>query len=70
MMAAIRSTLMDKVISLAEWKAKQRPQRRKVPVYTPVPDPNGGYRLELVEWVEWIEAVPLEARVHLSADDS
>jgi hypothetical protein len=67
MMAAIRSTLMDKVISLAEWTAKQR---RKVPVYTPVPDPNGGYRLELVEWVEWIEAVPLEARVHLSADDS
>jgi hypothetical protein len=30
-------------------------QRRKVPVYEPVTDPNGGVRLELVEWIEWDE---------------
>ena len=46
--------MTDNVISLAEWIAKHRPERRKVPVYCPVPDPNGGYRLEFVE------VVPLE----------
>jgi len=65
--------MTDNVISLKEWKAEHRHKRRRVPVYTPVPDPNGGYRLELVEeleWVEWLELVELEARVHLSADES
>jgi len=53
--------MTDNVISIKEWKAKHRPERRKVPVYHVVSDPNGGYRLELVE---------LDGRVHLSADES
>jgi hypothetical protein len=61
--------MTDNVISLKEWLANHQ-RKPKVPVYTPVLDPNGGWRLELVEWVEWDEAIPLEARVHLSADES
>jgi hypothetical protein len=65
--------MTDNVISIKEWKAKHRPERRKVPVYHVVSDPNGGYRLELVEeleLVEWLELVELDGRVHLSADES
>jgi hypothetical protein len=56
--------MADNVVSLAEWKAKQpKAQAKRVPVYTPVRDPAGGYRLELVKWVEWDEAVPPRVRL-------
>jgi hypothetical protein len=53
--------MSDNVISIAEWKAKQKAKHlRKEWVYYPIPDPTQplGYRLELVE------ATPLEPRVH------
>ena len=57
--------MTDKVISIAEWKAQHRPQRR-VPVYHVVPDPDGGYRLELAEWLEWDE---FDAMINAAASD-
>ena len=42
--------MTDKVVSLADWKAKhqrQGPDHQRVPVYVPVRDPNGHWRLEL-----------------------
>jgi len=57
----IMTGMTDNIISIAEWLAK----RRKVPVYEVVADPNGGVRLELVERVEWEEALPPGTRVHL-----
>ena len=46
--------MTNNVISLADWKAKHQrklPQAQRVPVYVPVRDPDGRWRLELVETV-------------------
>jgi hypothetical protein len=43
--------MTNNVISIKEWLA----ERRKVPVYEVVADPNSGWRLELVEWIDWAE---------------
>jgi hypothetical protein len=43
--------MTDNVISLAEWKATQSrksDQAQRVPVYVPVRDPDGRWRLELI----------------------
>jgi hypothetical protein len=41
--------MSDNVVSLAEWKAAHQPNpdERRVPVYVPVRDPAGRWRLEL-----------------------
>ena len=42
--------MINNVISLADWKAKhqrKRPHAQAVPVYVPVRDPDGRWRLEL-----------------------
>ena len=47
--------MTDNVISLADWKAAHAPDQRKrpnVPVYVPVRDQNGKWRLELVGHTE------------------
>ena len=45
------TAMTDNVISLADWKAKHQrksDQAQRVPVYVPVRDPDGGWRLEQI----------------------
>ena len=41
--------MTDNVVSL------KKDQPKLVPVYTPVRDPTGGWRLELIEWIDRAE---------------
>ena len=43
--------MSDNVVSLADWKAKHQrklPQAQRVPVYVPVRDPDGRWKLEQI----------------------
>jgi|SRR6516164_10886492 hypothetical protein len=49
-MISMTNTRSDNLIPIAEWKAKHQPnqpQVQRVPVYVPVRDPSGRWRLEL-----------------------
>jgi len=50
-MVGMSNTRSDNLISIAEWKAKHQhnqPQAQAVPVYVPVRDPDGRWRLEQI----------------------
>ena len=54
--------MTDNIVSLADWKAthqRKRDQAQHVPVYVPVRDPDGRWRLELVGYTE-LDAIRID----------
>jgi len=63
-MISMTNTRSDSVLSIAEWKAKHQPDQRRVPVYVPVCDPAGRWRLELTG------TTTIEPELHFYVDPS
>ena len=66
-MISMTNTRSDNLISIAEWKAKHQPnqpQVQRVPVYVPVRDPDGRWRLELTG------TTTIEPELHFYVDPS
>jgi len=52
----------NNIVSLADWKGthqRKRDQAQRVPVYVPVRDPDGRWRLELVGYTE-LDAIRID----------